>query len=151
MAGKFKARRGTRVLGWAIIAAFHAVGISFAGMQRGTQCGTQRSMQRSMQRMQYPGQLHLPCVGNKDLKKEKALPMRESKKWQTTQTERVRTGHARIPIDFASWSLLGGVLLLWSLGAYTFLTALLKRCAQCHLGVQQCLHLSKMASGSWIF
>ena len=151
MTRKIKARpRGTRMLGWAILAAFHAVGISFAGMQRGTQCGTQRSMQR----MQYPGQLHLPCVGNEDRKKEKALPMRgENKKWQTTQTEHVRTCHARIsiPIDFASCSLFGGALLLWSLGAYTFLTALLKRCAQCHLGVQQCLHLSKMASGSWIF
>jgi hypothetical protein len=157
MTRKCQARRRTRVLGCAILAAaFHAVGSSFVWIQRGMQCGTQRSTQH----MQYPGQLHLPRAGNEDRKTEKA-PMRESKTW-TTQTHMthvtehvrtVRTGHRRITdfASFASWSLLGGALVLWSLGAYTFLTALLKRCAQCHLGVQQCLHLSKMASGSWIF
>ena len=124
-----------RLLGWAILAAaVHGVGQSF----------TTHHMQ-SVQRVQITG-LHQSA----NPKAEKVMPQlfQTPRTWQKHNLKMSgwSIGHA---IDFR-WSLSCGVL-LWSLGTYIVFAALLKWCVQCQLGVQQCLHLSKMSHGSWIF
>ena len=135
MARKFQRSRG---LGWVIIAiaivAFSAKDNAFIGelnLRQNSEWTRQQSLQDQLNRM---GQTR---------------PMRQMQPMQLYKTSRTLPLTRSMGLDCSLSTCLVGSL-LWSLGVYTVLVALLKSCLQRQLGVQQSLHFWRMY-GSQIF
>lgn len=131
MARKFQRSRG---LGWVIIAiaivALSAKDNAFIGELN---LRTEWTRQQSLQQLNRMGQM-------------RPRQMQSMQLYKTSRTLPPRS----MGLDCLSTCYLVGSL-LWSLGVYTVLVALLKSCLQRQLGVQQSLHFWRMYGGSQIF